>query len=466
MSNQYNHFRLKEVSAPKYDNSGVPVFLSDETMSERKNRILQLMKENQLDTLVIYADVEHGGNFEYLTGFVPRFEEALLILHQNEEAYLILGNENLNKAKYSRIPAKPIHAPYFSLPNQPMENTASFQELLVTAGIKKNSRVGIIGWKYFTSKLEDNRRLFDIPYFILSCILRIVGHDANVQNRTGLFIGPEYGARTVNNANEIAHYEFGSSLASDCVLKAMDELEPGITEMRLGSFLNAYGQPNSVVTIAAAGERFEKANLYPTDKKVQVGDKISLTAGYKGGLSSRAGYAVSDKSQLPKGRGDYIEVLAAPYFLSIAAWLENISVGMMGGDMYTLMDHILPKEEYHWSLCPGHLTGDEEWMSSPIYAGSREILKSGMLLQVDIIPSKAGYAGAGAENGVALANDKLKNQIRNHYPELYQRFMLRRQYMESVLGIRLSPDILPLSSTVGYYRPFLLNKKLAFVQKV
>lgn len=49
----------------------------------------------------MYADKEHGGNFEYLTGFIPRFEEALLVLHREGEAVLVLGNENLKLAAFA-----------------------------------------------------------------------------------------------------------------------------------------------------------------------------------------------------------------------------------------------------------------------------------------------------------------------------------------------------------------------------
>ena len=35
------------------------------------------MDERGLDQLVVYADREHSANLSYLTGFDPRFEEAL-----------------------------------------------------------------------------------------------------------------------------------------------------------------------------------------------------------------------------------------------------------------------------------------------------------------------------------------------------------------------------------------------------
>lgn len=294
--------KLKEIAVPAPDCAEKPIFIDDETIQYRKEKVLQEMQYAELDALVVYADLEHSGNFEYLVGFVPRFEEALLVFHSNGEAFLILGNENYNKAQYSRIPAKGIHCPFFSLPNQPMEPQRSISNIFAEAGIKKSMKIGVVGWKYFASQLEDNSKLFDVPSFILNTIEEMVGSEDLIVNSTDIFIAGNRGVRRVNNANEMAHYEFGASLASDCVLQAMDRVEIGVSELELGDDLNAFGQKNSVVTIASTGKRFEKGNLYPTASKVKLGDNISLTVGYKGGLSSRAGYAVVDYSDLPAGK--------------------------------------------------------------------------------------------------------------------------------------------------------------------
>ena len=89
-----------KVRMPEICRTYVPVNLTERTMTERYNRVLSKMQELDLDTLVIYADREHGANFAYLTGFEPRFEEALLVLHGEGINYLVLGNENLKMAKY------------------------------------------------------------------------------------------------------------------------------------------------------------------------------------------------------------------------------------------------------------------------------------------------------------------------------------------------------------------------------
>lgn len=454
-----------EVPALHIERELAPVMLTDETMAARKEKVLALMKSESLDAIAVYGDLEHGSNFEYLTGFLTRFEEGMLVLHQDGTAYLLLGNENLNKAGKSRIPVEGIHVPYFSLPNQPMENDKKLTDYFRAAALKEDMKVGLVGWKMFTSQLADNRQLFDAPYYVVEALKAVVGAE-NLSNHADLFIGGEKGARTQNNANELAHYEFGAQLASQGLLKATDLLAEGVSEMELGSALNAYGQPPAVVTIAATGERFVKANIYPTDKKVRLQDPISLTIGYKGGLSSCAGYAVNEASELPAGKEDYLDVLAKPYFAAVTTWLENVHVGMKGDDLYQLIEEVLPQADYHWHLNPGHLVADEEWMSSPIYPGSKETLKSGMMLQIDIIPGQPGYAGASCESGVALADEALRAEIKESYPELFDIFQKRREYLKKVLQIDLHEDILPMNDTVAFYRPFLLNKSHALRKKL
>lgn len=452
---------LAPITAPVTFIDVEPVVLTDETIQARKAKVLDSMASENFDALIIYADKEHGGNFEYLTGFIPRFEEALLILDVNGEGTVVLGNENLKLARFSRVPVALKHSPFFSLPNQPMENEVPLETLFREVGIDKKRKVGLVGWKMFTPKNGDGNAYFDLPYFIVEAVKHTLGEGGELQNAAHVFIAGNAGARATCNANEIAHYEFGANLASNCILNAINAVDVGVRETELGAHLAAQGQYNSVVSIAATGSRFDNANLYPTFKTVQKGDPLSLTTGFKGGLSSRTGFVISDESELPDKQKDWLERMAKPYFSAVTAWLEHVHVGMTGGALYNLIEDVLPKAQYGWHLNPGHLVSDEEWMSSPIFLHSTEILKSGMMLQIDIIPSVQGYTGVSAEECVALADTKLQDDIREHYPQLWQRIETRRQYLRDTIGIELSKDVLPLSNTVAYLRPFLLAKGLA-----
>jgi len=453
---------IKKIKQPELSKDLKPIDLTAETIRSRKEALLAEMTKQGIDVAVIYADREHGSNFEYFTGFIPRFEEALLVVHQNGKAFLLLGNENTKMVQYARLDTELIHVPFFSLPNQPMEDDAPFKDYLVRAKILEDSKVAVIGWKNFTSTIEENHTFFDLPYFIVEGLKQVVKDEKQLVNGAYLLIGSENGIRTINNANEIAHYEYGATLAGIGILKTINSLELGKTELDLAGNLAQFGQPNSITTICAVGTRFTNATLYPRDKSVELGATFSTSVGYKGGLSSRAAYVANTKADLPEAVRDYEDKVAKPYYHAFCTWLENIHIGMKAEKLYDEIEAVLPKEDYHWELNPGHFVADEEWMSSPFYKGSKVEIKSGQLFQIDIIPKVEGYGGVSCEDGVAIADSELCHKLESDYPEVWARICRRKAYMKNELSIKLPEEVLPLNDLVAYYRPYLLNHDYAF----
>lgn len=458
MAQQHEYRLMKTPAPPSFPDVLTPV-IPDEVMHQRLARVLSGMSSLGLAYLVIYADKEHGGNFEYLSGFIPRFEEALLVISATGTLTYIMGNENLKLVPFARNAGNCLHAPIFSLPNQPMDGDQPLHRLLERCGINASSRVGLAGWKLFTDP-----RLFDAPAFVAQAVFQACGGQHNVVNATGLFISPEYGVRIHNSAAEVAFYEYGANLASTSLLNALDAIDVGKSEKSVGQWLAAAGQPFSVIAIAATGDRFTHATLYPRDKFITLGDKFSLTVGYKGGLSSRAAYVVAAAEELPAAVADYLPRVALPYYHTVVTWLENLRCGLTGGELYQIVEGVLPKDRWHWHLNPGHLVADEEWLCSPVSRDSKAVLSSGMLLQIDIIPAVKGYGGCSIEDTVALADSQLQAEIAHAWPDVWQRMQLRRRYVADVLNIQLHPDVLLLSNTVGYLRPYLLNKSAALVK--
>src|SRR5690625_3700084 len=134
---------VKNTLVPSPDHSGEPILLNEDTIKLRKQKVLEIMKELKISSLVIYADKEHGSNFEYLTGFIPRFEESLQILNKDGSSTLVLGNENYNKVKFARVESEGIHCPLFSLPNQPMGGFRPLEHYLRQIMIVTSGKVGI-----------------------------------------------------------------------------------------------------------------------------------------------------------------------------------------------------------------------------------------------------------------------------------------------------------------------------------
>ena len=402
-----NQVSYTQVTPPQFEQPKRPADLSDQVYELHKQRVLSAMKENSLDALAVYADREHGANFGYLTGFEPRFEEAVLVLHQDGTAFVLLGNECLKMHQYSRIPVTPLHTPFFSLPNQPMAGEQPLEQVFAKAGIREGMTVGVAGWKLFTGKDPRNAFLMDVPHFIVLALITAVGEEGILRSSTGLFVHPDTGVRVTVTAEEAAAYEFGAATASLCVEQVLSHLEVGANEQELASYLSRYGMPLSCYSMCATGERFTNGVVFPRDKQVKLGDKFTTSMGLRGGLTCRAGYVASTAEDLPQEVRDYVEAVAQPYFAASATWYSTVGIGVSGGEVYHAVDTVLPQKEYGWKLNPGHLSSSEEWLSSPMGAGSPILLRSGMMLQMDIIPSVPGYGGVNAEDGVLLADERL-----------------------------------------------------------
>ena len=143
--------RLMDVKLPDF---GVPQeipVISDAVYQSRLDHLRKRMAHAEFDAIVVYADREHTANFTYLTGFDPRFEEALFILSAARDPVIITGPENLGRARGSKNAPTAILSPTFGLLGQDRTKTPPLADLLSDAGLQKSHKVGVAGWKYFIS---------------------------------------------------------------------------------------------------------------------------------------------------------------------------------------------------------------------------------------------------------------------------------------------------------------------------
>ncbi len=126
---------------------------------------------------------------------------------------------------------------------------------------------------------------------------------------------------------------------------------------------------------------------------------------------------MEEAAELPAGIADYVERLVAPYFLAVAEWLEALHVGQTGGALADIIDRHLGDPFFGIFLNPGHLLGLDEWVNSPVARGSTIELRSGMALQVDVIPATGtDYFTSNIEGGLAVADEALRAELRGAIP--------------------------------------------------
>jgi len=446
--------RLAEVALPDFGTPEAVPEIPAAVYADRLARLRARAEEAGYDVLVVYADREHSANLSYLTGFDPRFEEAMLIVGRDDEPAILAGNECLGTAGAAPLPMRRRLFQDFSLPSQPRDRSRPLSEILREEGIGAGSRVGVIGWKEF----EDRTRI-EIPAYIVD-ELRALTSSGSLANAGHLLTGAADGLRVINEPEQLAAFEYAACRTSGGVLRLIRGLEPGLREDEAVALLEWNGMPLSCHLMLTSGERATLGLLSPGDRRIERGDRFTVAFGIWGALNCRAGFVVDDAAELPDGIGDYVERLVGPYFETVAEWYGALHVGQTGGALHEIVQRRLGDPFFGIFLNPGHQLHLDEWVNSPITAGSEIELASGMAFQVDVIPATGTpYFTTNIEDGIALADGSLRDAFAAAFPAAWDRIQARRRFMADSLGIELHPDVLPFSNIPAWLPPFLLGSE-------
>ncbi len=454
---------LTDISLPDF---GVPILeprLTRDIYTQRIERLRRRMAERGLDFVVIYGDREHVANISWASGYDPRFEEALLIVGTAGTPTLLAGNEGYPYAEtteghFNRILWQPL-----SLMGQPRDKSQTLQRLLQDAGFDSGLRIGLAGWKgYETEDGAFDSHWFETPHYLVEALRRF----GEVTNAAQLFMNPVNGLRVINEAEQIACFEYASTKSSNAIRRFILNVKPGMSEYEACRNMGLDGSMQSIHINMCSGPRAKYGLPSPSARVIEHGDPIVVGQGLMGALNCRAGFMVTGAGDLPVGIRDYVDKLVAPYFDAAVAWYETIGIGVPGGAIYDAVMSRLGDPFFGIGLNPGHLLHLDEWVHSPIKKASQQKLSSGMALQCDIIPATGtDYFTSNIEDGVALADEALRNDLQQRYPEAWGRIEARRAFMTETLGIKLKPEVLPLSNLAAWLPPFWLSPGKAMAMR-
>jgi hypothetical protein len=452
--------RIIQIGWPEFGRAVYPPQTSSAELEQRVNQLRTKMDARKLTHLVVYGDREHFANLAYLTGFDPRFEEAVLIVGPNSKPLLVVGNECeayvgvsplFNDGKLRRERFQP-----FSLLNQPREHSRQIKEIFSGEGIGASSTVGCAGWKYFSDyELADAQHAIELPSYLVDTLRDLAGRD-KVVNSTDLLMHPGYGLRTFCSPTDIAYFEYTSVQASESIKRIIFGMREGMTDHEVVALGGTCGEPLACHTTFGTGPSAAFGLSGPRGEKIQRGNSLSMNISYWGSNSCRSGWIAASAQDLPTAAADYVAAFAGLYFEVMSEWFALLKPGTPGGKLWRLIHERLPFERFGIFLNPGHLIHLDEWVSSPVYPDSDVPLHSGMAIQVDVIPSSPVYASTRMEDGVVLADQALRQQLKDAFPECYARCEKRRKFMIDVLGIELPEEVLPLSNIPAIVPPFFL----------
>ena len=443
--------RLRDIVLPDF---GVPTAPPQIPPSTYEQRCRAAYKAAGADWLIVYGDREHLANIMFLSGFDPRFEEALLVLGPGERRIIVAGNECVDYAPLASLPSVEIVlAQSFGLMGQDRSRAPSLEAVLRQAGIKSGDSIALAGWKYLeATEWAGALPTFFAPSFIVDVLRAIAGDAKAVSDATPILMHPTRGLRAIIDADQIALHEWAGSRASAALWRILSAVKVGDSEYAAVSRMKYEGDPFNAHLMLASGDSSSPVVglRSPSARLLRSGDGIVGAIGFWCGLSARGGL-LSDHDEA------FLKI-AASYFEGLMAWYESADIGARGGDIFAAVTETLARGGLRSSLNPGHLTSYDEWLHSPVQPQFSGKISSGMAFQIDIIPHplRAGYA-LNCEDPVVFADEALRAEIAAKHPAAARRIAQRSAFMRDVLGIDLKGSILPLSSTPLCLAPFWLR---------
>ncbi|MBE0695747.1 MAG: Xaa-Pro aminopeptidase [Anaerolineaceae bacterium] len=444
---------LRSVPAPEFafPKEAAPIIPAQ----EYEARLAELYARAEADWVVVYSDREHHTNLTYLLNYDPRFEEALLVLGKGGRRVLIVGNEGLGYLSQIPVAHETMLCQTFSLSGQPRSTAANLEAILRQIGLAEGSPVAVAGWKYLEAdEFADPSIPAFVPALILETLRRVT---SRIWDATPLLMHPQTGMFAQASAHQIALCEWAARHASAAVFGVIHGARPGQTELEAAQEMRFSGLPLTMHPIFTSGSGAINGLRSPSARRLVYGDALSTAVGYRGSLCCRSGMLSGEVDP------SFLSEVVAPYFNVIATWYQVLRLGAVGKEIWRAVETAFAGTGMHSALNPGHLTLIEEWSHSPIRPESTETIHSGMVFQVDIIPTpvKTGWL-MNCEDTLAFADASLRAEIQTLYPQLWSRIQKRRSQMRQ-LGLTLGEEILPLSDGAAYLPPFWLAPELVCV---
>ena len=318
---------LRDVAVPNF---GVPVEAPRIPSATYEKRCRAAYAKAGCNWLVVYSDREHLANIAFLSGFEPRFEEALLLLGPADRRILVVGNEGEGYAPVADLPGlEVVLAQSLSLMGQDRSRKPSLGGVLRDAGLRAGQKIGLVGWKYFEKAEWDGPSPgFFVPHYLVALVSKIAGGPEAVVDATPALMHPTMGLRSVIDADQIALHEWGAARASAAVWRIVEGTRLGVSELEAASVMGYAGEALTAHVMYATGDASNSVigMRSPDGRIVKRGDGVTTAIGYWGGLSARAGLVVDHDEDFLK--------MAGAYFEGLIAWYETADIGVAGQTIF------------------------------------------------------------------------------------------------------------------------------------
>ena len=284
------------------------------------------------------------------------------------------------------------------------------------------------------SASSDGRRTpaattIEVPSFLVDELRRVTGPTGLVENATDLFIDAADGLRVVNEVEQLAAFEWAACQTSHGVRNLAHRAAPGNDRARGGPAARVERHAAVLPPDAdrrAAGEVRAAEPRRPADRARRPADdgvrhlgRAQLPGGVR--RRGRVGAARRDRRLCRTARRARTSRRWPSGTRRCTSARREASCRRSSTATSATRSSASPSTR----ATSSHL---DEWVNSPVFAGSTIELRSGMALQCDIIPATGTpYFTTNIEDGLALADESLRAAFASGYPDAWARIEARRR---------------------------------------
>ncbi len=275
--------------------------LPDAVLEARIARVHAAMGDAGLDALLVYTNNTRPAGVSWLTGFVPYWSEALLVLPRDREPVLVVALTYRVKSWIERTShvAEVIHSPHIGL-----------EAARLIAAQKADAAVGIVDRDGLAAGIVDE--------------MRAGGPRLSLRDASGLFAA----LRGEADPAEIALAAKAATIARHALGKASAR-DAGLGDIVAAVEGAARGQGAEEVYIAAAADLARDRRLVRVEGEIALGESFALrlTVAYKGSwirlarTFRRDGAATPDAAAAARLAMAVAELPSARGFAPFSSWL-------------------------------------------------------------------------------------------------------------------------------------------------
>jgi Xaa-Pro aminopeptidase len=374
---------------------------------ERIKKIQNILREKNIDVLVVFGTDSEPQNLIYLSNYWPQFETASVVVPKDGSPVLVIGPESKTFAEdYSVIKKifQVIEHRESSEPNYPDQKLDTYSEIFdfVLNG-SKVKRIGISG----------------ISIIALPVYEAIVNSSksAEIIKADDIMIN----LRMKKSNNEVELMKQSSRITLKAFEAGLNNIKPGMEEVEVSGFIVGEMLKNKAENFAFApyilsGQRTNQAISRASHKVILKNEPIQFSFGSRyGNYSSSIGRPLCI-GKMPKKYKDLVNIGIGAQELVIS----SLKPGIQAKEVFRKYWEFLVSKDYSnfFLYGPCHGTGVMECEHPFLESDSDYLLEEGMAFQTDIFLGDNEF-GLRFEDG-ALITSKGADVFNNKYHEVIE----------------------------------------------